>query len=292
MTRAQDVISRMSKKELEREVRRNWADLASYNAKFQAMADIISRQNERLAELAESGLDIITPSELNEQAYQAGFEEGFAAFQRVRQKHDMLNQNLAAIHAAAMCENGERTREVVQHFMASYGGALIELDAELTKMAAQYTLLVADRGSLERILRYTNDVMTLAKNYVVEGTKAAQDALRAHVCRHVAELQPLEQVLANLEKRGRKRSKAKQYIGQLAASYPEPERGQAWRTGVEIYRTLADIPPRARTEEQAEAVEELAQYFYPGTCNVAERTGLGTYIKRARQQTLELTARN
>jgi len=262
MSQKQDDVSRMSKKELQREVRRLRGETSALE-KPDDCADDFNKGMEYA---------INTP---------ADFRLALLA----------VLQCIASLHTVANSDNGKKTRSMAKVALGLLVSDAQHLETETLKLAKHYPRLTIDSQSLQALLDYASDLRKYTNQYLVDENDASHDALGNFVASNNKPLSELRTIVSGqLKRRGRpsKPTPGRLYTGQQALKRcPEglPSR-KAWLIGKRIYddALLIDDSSPARKE----AIIDIGAWIRKDG-SIADKAKLGSYVSQSYSSVLALT---
>lgn len=189
---------------------------------------------------------------------------------------DVLNR----ISVCLDCAPGSQTRVKVGSLSNELVAMLNNLNQVLDKAtkSPKSPVIVTHEGT-DALAKYCNNVRIAANRFATEEkhTVIAEQNLRGALGQAI---EAVKHEKAEIKRRGQQRDPAFEYVGQLAAEYPEPKKGEKWMIGQAIYLKLRQSAQQMTLADPAKtALEYLSRYFVG---DHIDKTGLGTWVYGAR----------
>jgi hypothetical protein len=224
-------------------------------------------------------------AQIAEVAHRAGVQQAVDEIAPMVDAIKAMDEQIYAIQAAIMCNNGPRTRAVVQQYLNQFVSAAQEVNT--TRLKAKQNKVVSFNWSVfEGFNQYLMQLRQIVEDYLVKGSDVAQVKAVDFIAQYNNTAKAVRDEFAETVRRGRARNKGLQLIGEMAAEFPDPQRGEYWKIGAEIYKKLLDFG--TNLSPQKDARELLQEYFpvmYPNTTNDhIDKTRLGALISRERKE--------
>jgi hypothetical protein len=222
-------------------------------------------------------------AQLREQkAFDLGADSALKSVQEVELAIHTVALWSCVLVAACSCQPGPATHKTMKTALSDFVGAMQFLSTTMKERHSD-SLIVVEWNDIQPSVAYWSEMRTKVDDYLATPDEPALVKLRQFLQENDLVVKKLNIQLAEHKKRGAALSKTNAYIGKLAAEYAEPQRGEWWTVGVDIYERIKRIPEKDRADDHRGLILRLNEYFKGENI---DRARLGPFISRVRKEYL------